>query len=229
MKLSAEQRLRLVTLLGVTAALSANEASERDFLSGLAAQSGEFGDIAREADQARRNPAPVAQTPAPVAQTPAPVAQTPAPVAQTPAPAPGAVEPGFFDRARAIVASNADLLARNGQLATDNGTLRASNASLQAEIARLTSENTTMRGQLAQLGYAFTGAQAALKDQNHAVEEALAQVGQPPTALPAAQKPGAPVVPTTEAELEAALKEIPSHAAKMDLIRQFRTRGQKAA
>jgi hypothetical protein len=222
MKLSAEQRLRLVTLLGVTAALSANEASERDFLSGLAAQSGEFGDIAREADQARRNPAPVAQTPAPVAQTPAPVAQTPAP-------APGAVEPGFFDRARAIVASNADLLARNGQLATDNGTLRASNASLQAEIARLTSENTTMRGQLAQLGYAFTGAQAALKDQNHAVEEALAQVGQPPTALPAAQKPGAPVVPTTEAELEAALKEIPSHAAKMDLIRQFRTRGQKAA
>lgn len=157
--------------------------------------------LREEASDAPEGGAAPASPETPAVEEPA---ADPAPVA-APAAAAAPVKPGFLASAIAAAKGNGVLAAENSGLRTQVGTLTAQLSALTAERDGLAARVTALEGERAQIQAALDDANSTAQTVQESTVQALAAVGVPRDALPAAAAAeGGDKLSQLNAQLEAA-------------------------
>ncbi|MFK5920922.1 MAG: hypothetical protein QM496_01980 [Verrucomicrobiota bacterium] len=204
MKLSAEQRARLITLLG-TAEGDHTEVTtaELQYLTSLASAAGEMEAVQAEAEAAKEAAAKNKS-------------------------GEQVAKPGILDNAKAMVSSNAQLVASNRQLTASAGQARAEVARLTNELATATTDLDAQRTANTELQAALDEAVKSKTTVQQATTDALASAGVPETGLPGKDETqgGTNAKAKTRAELEENLKACETQEERSALLREFKSRSK---
>jgi hypothetical protein len=182
MKLSSEQKTRLVSLLVMVAAssaLSESENAEMNFLTGIAQKSGEFSDVLRAANQAKAASGEAGDQVDGEAGD-----QVDGEAGKTDDQVDGEKSQGPTTREKIgakIAGSPANAMAANRVLTAENGRLKAELAQAKSQIASGLERIGTLEGENKTLASKDKSARDA-EVQSHVVDE-LASVGQPEETL----------------------------------------------
>jgi len=181
MKLTSEQKTRLVALLVTVAAstaLSDSETAEMHFLTGIAQNSGEFSAVIAEASKAMAQTPPTGEkaggTPPPATGEQAGGTQTPPTGEQ----AGGTQPPTTREKLGAAIAGKpADTMAANRVLTAENGRLKAELSQVNATLAASKERIATLEA--ANQALASKDKSVRDKEVESHVRDELASVGQP--------------------------------------------------